>query len=89
MGKNCGVEGTEGEYFRGEPNLPMKANIGSIDSGARYLLGCLIMLVGVHFYSWWALVGLVPLLTGVVRFCPLYAVLHFNTLHCDEVDAPR
>lgn len=65
----------------------MKANIGSYDGGVRYLLGCVIMLIGVHFYSWWGLVGLVPFLTGMTRFCPLYCLLGFNTLHCDEVDA--
>jgi hypothetical protein len=28
---------------------------------------------------YWGLVGLVPLLTGLMNFCPLYTVLGLNT----------
>lgn len=30
-------------------------------------------------HAWWALVGLVPLATGLAGFCPLYRALSFSS----------
>jgi hypothetical protein len=57
----------------------MKKNLGAGDRGLRISLGGLILLVGWALGSMWGLVGLVPLLTGVVGFCPAYCPLKFNT----------
>jgi len=35
--------------------------------------------LGLYFQSWWGVIGLVPLLTGLFRFCPLYKMLGMNT----------
>lgn len=64
----------------------MKANVGSYDCAARFVFGCLVMLAGNHFLSWWGLLGMVPILNAIVSFCPLYAVLGINTTACDEHD---
>ncbi|NLY04473.1 MAG: DUF2892 domain-containing protein [Campylobacter sp.] len=38
----------------------------------RVLVGILwIAIVGGVFHSWWALLGLVPLIVGISGFCPL------------------
>jgi hypothetical protein len=29
--------------------------------------------------GWWGWLGIIPLLTGVVRFCPLYSLVGLNT----------
>ena len=29
--------------------------------------------------GWWGWLGVVPLLTGLISFCPLYTLLGFNT----------
>lgn len=60
----------------------MKANVGGIDRVVRILAGIGILslvfvLEGTARY--WGLVGLVPLATGVFRFCPAYALFGLNT----------
>ena len=60
----------------------MKANVGGIDKVLRMVAGTVLLaLVFVLDGSarWWGLVGLVPLLTGFVGYCPLYALLGINT----------
>src|SRR5690348_8219755 len=60
---------------------PMKRNEGAIDRVARVALGvALLALVFVGPRTWLGLVGLVPLLTGIVGFCPLYRLLRTNTV---------
>jgi len=50
----------------------MKANVGSIDMWIRIILGVVIIALGIYYQNWWGVVGLVPLLTGLIRWCPLY-----------------
>jgi len=60
----------------------MKPNVGSVDKGLRIALG--IALLSLVFLldtdlRWLGLIGLVPLLTGMINFCPLYAVIGLST----------
>ena len=58
----------------------MKTNEGSIDRVLRIVLGLgLLSLMFVGPQTLWGLVGLVPLVTGVVGFCPLYRVFGLST----------
>ena len=57
----------------------MKYNVGAIDRLMRIVVGLIIAILGVWFDSWWGLVGLVPLATGLFRFCPLYVPLKIST----------
>jgi len=57
----------------------MGINVGSTDRTLRIIAGVIIIAVGVYYQSWWGVVGLVPLLTGLFRFCPLYTMLGANT----------
>ena len=57
----------------------MLKNVGSTDRNIRIGLGIAIIIVGVALQSWWGLIGLVPLLTAGLNFCPLYAVLGLST----------
>jgi len=57
----------------------MKANVGSIDKTIRIIVALAMFGAGYYFKSWWGLVGLVPLLTAFVGFCPLYTLLGLNT----------
>ncbi|MCB1648968.1 MAG: DUF2892 domain-containing protein [Pseudomonadales bacterium] len=58
----------------------MKANEGTADRIFRVILGLAILsLVVVGPQSMWGLLGLVPLLTGLVGFCPLYKVIGFSS----------
>jgi hypothetical protein len=58
----------------------MNRNEGTLDRTVRIVLGlALLALVFVGPRSWIGLVGLVPLATGLVGFCPLYRLLGIRT----------
>lgn len=58
----------------------MLANVGGLDRVARIAVGLLLLsLVFVGPQTLWGLIGLVPLLTGAFRFCPVYPLLGINT----------
>ena len=57
----------------------MEINIGSTERLLRISAGVVIIGLGLYFQSWWGVIGLVPLLTGLFRFCPLYKMLGVNT----------
>ncbi len=57
----------------------MKANVGGLDRIARYIAGLIVLGAGYYFKSWWGLVGLVPILTATVRFCPAYLPFGLST----------
>jgi len=50
----------------------MKCNVGGIDRRLRIIVGLAIIAAGVYFQSWLGAIGLVPLLTGMVGWCPAY-----------------
>lgn len=58
----------------------MLTNESSIDRALRVVLGIVVLsLVVVGPKTMWGLLGLVPLLTGLVGFCPLYRLLGVST----------
>lgn len=57
----------------------MKPNVGSADKVIRIILGIVIIALGFIYQSWWGLVGIVPLLTGVFNFCPVYSLIGVST----------
>ncbi len=57
----------------------MKTNIGSTERLLRIMVGIVIIALGMYYGSWWGVVGLIALLTGLFRFCPLYKMLGMNT----------
>ena len=62
----------------------MKCNVGGTDRIIRIILGIVIILAGLYFNSWWGAVGLVPLLTGLFKFCPAYIPFGFSTCGQDK-----
>lgn len=64
----------------------MKKNEGALDRIIRVLIGVgLLSLVVTGPQTIWGLIGLVPLLTGVVGFCPLYTLFGFNTCPLEKI----
>jgi amino acid transporter len=58
----------------------MTRNIGTVDRVIRMVAGATILslaFVGPH--TLWGLLGLVPLITAIVGWCPPYAVFGINT----------
>ncbi|MBO4575600.1 MAG: DUF2892 domain-containing protein [Neisseriaceae bacterium] len=58
----------------------MKKNVGGIDRILRIVVGiALIALTLTHTLPVWGWIGVVPLATGLMGFCPLYPLLKINT----------
>ncbi len=58
----------------------MTLNEGTLDRVIRVVLGlALLSLAFVGPKTWVGLVGIVPLLTGIVGFCPLYRLVGVRT----------
>ncbi len=56
------------------------ANIGNSDRLARIIIGILLIaMVFVGPKTAWGWIGLIPLLTGLIRWCPAYRVLGMST----------
>ncbi|MBG6080018.1 YgaP family membrane protein [Rubrivivax gelatinosus] len=58
----------------------MKSNVGGIDRILRIVLGlALIAMTLAGFIGVWGWIGVVPLLTGAIGFCPLYPLIGFSS----------
>ena len=58
----------------------MKANVGTIDRVLRIVVGlALIGLAATGTVGVWGWIGVVPLATGLFKFCPAYAIFGLNT----------
>lgn len=57
----------------------MTCNVGRTDRIARGILGIVIIGAGLYYQSWWGLVGLLPLVTAAVSWCPAYVPFKINT----------
>ncbi len=57
----------------------MKKNVGSVDQIIRIIAGLAIGVVGIVYQSWWGLLGIVPLATALMNFCPLYPIFGIKT----------
>lgn len=58
----------------------MNRNIGTIDRVLRILVGVVLIALTVNgTIGWWGWLGVIPLMTGLVRTCPAYSLLGVNT----------
>jgi hypothetical protein len=57
----------------------MKTNVGGIDRILRILVGLALVAWAVLGGPVWAWIGVIPLGTGVVGFCPIYPLLGMST----------
>ncbi len=58
----------------------MKKNIGSSDKVIRIIIG--LFLISLNFWgpeTAWGWIGLIPLATALINFCPLYLPLKIST----------
>jgi hypothetical protein len=61
-------------------HVMLSKNVGSIDRILRIVVGLgLISLVFVGPQTPWGWIGVVPLLTAAISFCPLYTLIGIRT----------
>ena len=58
----------------------MNANVGTIDRSIRVIVGIVLLsLVFVGPQSVWGLLGIIPLATAVMSYCPAYSIFGIRT----------
>lgn len=58
----------------------MNLNVGGIDRALRVLVGLvLVVLAAMGTIGLWGWIGIVPLVTGLAGWCPLYTLLGIRT----------
>ena len=60
----------------------MKCNVGKADKIFRLVAGLAIITVGIVLKSWWGALGVVPLITAALGWCPLYVPFKIKTCKC-------
>nr|WP_321456164.1 DUF2892 domain-containing protein [uncultured Cohaesibacter sp.] len=63
----------------------MTVNVGKLDRVLRVIVGIVLLaIVFIGPKTLWGLIGIVPLATGLFRFCPLYTIIGINTCDVSE-----
>ena len=62
----------------------MTTNVGTIDRALRIVFGLALVaaalgLFGPAYQTIWGWIGLIPLATGLVSWCPVYSILGIKT----------
>jgi DUF2892 family protein len=58
----------------------MKSNVGGIDRILRIVIGIVLVgLAATGTVGWWGWLGIVPLATGAIGWCPPYAIFGWST----------
>ena len=62
----------------------MKYNVGKNDRIVRVIIGLAIIWAGFYQEEWWGVIGIVPLVTAAIGYCPAYVPFKFSTRHKDD-----
>jgi len=57
----------------------MNHNVGGIDRILRIIIGLAVIGWGVYAQNWWGAVGIIPLFTGAIGWCPAYLPFGLNS----------
>lgn len=57
----------------------MPKNLSTADRIARLMIGAVIIWLGFTYRSWWSLIGMIPVATGLIGWCPFYKLFHICT----------
>lgn len=57
----------------------MTRNVGNVDRIIRIVLGVVIIAIGFLYQSWWGAIGIIPIITGALGWCPAYLPFKINT----------
>ena len=59
----------------------MRYNTGRIDRLMRVIIALIIIAAGFYYQSLLGVIGIIPLVSGVTGFCPLYSIFGISTCH--------
>jgi len=62
----------------------MQCNVGTADKTIRLIAGAAIVAAGVYYQNWLGAIGLVPILTALMGWCPAYTLIGAST--CKKPD---
>jgi hypothetical protein len=62
----------------------MKRNMGSADRIVRIIVGLGVIAAGVYYQSWLGVIGIVPLATAIVGWCPAYLPFGISTCRTSQ-----
>ena len=57
----------------------MEKNVGSLDKNIRFVLAIIIIGLGFYYKSWFGVIGIIPLITGLINWCPIYSLFGIKT----------
>jgi hypothetical protein len=57
----------------------MTKNVGKIDKIIRIIAGLIIGGLGYYYESWFGLIGIIPVATALIGWCPFYCPLKLKT----------
>ena len=70
---------------RNQGGLDMTRNMGSADRIIRAVVGIGVLAAGYYFKSWFGLIGIVPLATAFIGWCPAYLPFGISTCRTSTV----
>ncbi|MFW6322386.1 MAG: YgaP family membrane protein [Guyparkeria sp.] len=58
----------------------MTPNIGTVDKWLRIIVGVVLIALAIfNVIGWWGYIGIIPLATALINFCPVYRLLGMST----------
>jgi hypothetical protein len=57
----------------------MTINMGRTDRTIRIVLGLAVIAAGVYYKNWWGALGVIPLVTSIISWCPMYVPFGLST----------
>ena len=62
----------------------MKKNVGSIDRTLRIIAGAALIGWGLYAQNWLGAIGAIPLVTGLIGWCPAYLPFGLSSCKIDQ-----
>lgn len=62
--------------------MAMQPNVGKMDAGVRYIIGFVLLSLLLLIegpWRWIGLLGIIPIATAVINFCPVWRLFGINT----------
>lgn len=57
----------------------MPCNVGTTDKVLRLIIGAVIIAAGIYYQNWLGAIGLIPIITALLGFCPAYTLIGAST----------